>query len=218
MRFDTVIFDLDGTLTDPYEGISHSILHALRYYPQVKTPSESVLRAFIGPPLKDMFRDTFGFTDGVAAEAVEHYREYFKEKGLFENRVYDGIPALLRSLKEGGAALFVATSKPEVFAARILKKFELFDSFDRVVGSFLDGGRVEKEDVIRAVLAYSRGTRIAMVGDRKFDVVAAKKCGLTAVGVSYGYGSASELQNAGADVIISDVLALQQYLMGDDMP
>ena len=186
--YSTILFDLDGTLTDPGRGITNSILYALDKMGIPKPPREE-LYAFIGPPLKEMFMTHFNLSDAQGEEALRCYREYFSVDGLLE------------ALRSAGATLLVATSKPEVFTLRILERFDLARYFHFVAGSTLDGGRVHKEDVIAYALktyALTDFSQIVMVGDRKFDVEGAKANNLPCIGVTYGYGSKEELEKAGA--------------------
>lgn len=198
MGYSTILFDLDGTLTDPGLGITNSILYALDKMGIPKPPRED-LYAFIGPPLKEMMMKHFNLSDAQGEEAVRCYREYFSVDGLFENEVYSGIPELLEELKGAGKRLILATSKPEVFTLRILDRFNLAGYFDFVAASTLDGSRVHKDQVIAYALKYGEpvGSTV-MVGDRKYDVEGAKVHALPCVGVTYGYGSRTELENAGA--------------------
>lgn len=212
MNYQTILFDLDGTLTDSEPGIVNSVLYALRRF-GMDAPRES-LRAFIGPPLYDSFRGVMGMGDADARRAVEVYREYFREKGIFENAPYPGVPGMLRRLKGAGKTLVVATSKPEIFARRIADHFGLSASLDAVCGADLEGGRSAKIDVIRYALS-ARGVDPAaavMVGDRKYDILGAKEAGLDHVGVLYGYGSREELEEAGASRLAASVAELEALL------
>lgn len=214
MRFDTVLFDLDGTLTDPAIGITNSIIHSLKKF-GISVNDRKELYFFIGPPLVDSFMKHCGFSKEKAETAVEYYREYFKDKGLFENSVYSGIPELLQSLKQSGAKIVLATSKPHIFAEKILKHFDLYKYFDLIVGATLDGTLGEKSDIIAKVLKelnYTNLTDIAMVGDRKFDIEGAIQNDITPIGVLYGYGSKEELETAGAKLIAKDVNELKKLL------
>ncbi|MEG0261273.1 MAG: HAD family hydrolase [Lysinibacillus sp.] len=207
MTFNTILFDLDGTLTDPYPGISQSITYALE---KMNAPAldAQTLTTFIGPPLLQSFQEVCGFTEQQAHEALEYYRERFSTKGLYENSVYDGISDLLSSLKNSGKTLAVATSKPTVFAERILNHFQLTQYFDVIVGSNLDGTRNEKNEVIHEVLTQLNiiaNESIIMIGDRKHDILGAQKEGIQSIGVLYGYGSFEEIQQAGATYIVEKV-------------
>lgn len=202
-----VLFDLDGTLTDPGLGITNSVMHALGKY-GVAVKDRSELFPFIGPPLHESFEKFYGFSREEAMRAVAYYREYFAEKGLYENILYDGIKDLLETLRNRGARLAVATSKPEVYAKRILAHFDIEKHFDCVAGSNLDGTRIQKNEVIRSALdrcGIADLSKTVMVGDREHDVIGAKRVGIASVGVLYGYGSRRELEAAGADFIAETV-------------
>lgn len=213
--YGTVLFDLDGTLTDPGIGITNSVMYALKKY-GIEPPDRSELYKFIGPPLTESFERFYCFTTGQAKEAVEFYREYFKDKGIFENRPYEGIDVLLSSLKNEGITLAVATSKPEVFAERILEHFDLAKYFTVTAGSNLDGSRISKADVINYALEtlnVNDKASVLMVGDREHDVIGAKAAGIDCVGVLYGYGSREELERAGAGSIAQTVEELKNMLL-----
>lgn len=209
-----VLFDLDGTLTDPGEGITKSVEYALRAF-SIAVDDRRALRKFIGPPLQASFIEYYGFTPGDAEKAVWKYREYYAERGIFENAVFDGIPELLGGLKEAGAISMVATSKPTVYAKQILEHFGLMEFFAFVGGSELDGTRVEKGEVIRHVLESTGvdSSRAVMVGDRKHDIIGAGENGLASIGVLYGYGDRAELEEAGAGSIAGDVDSLAKMLL-----
>lgn len=193
----TVFFDLDGTLTDPKTGIIRSIQYALDRL-GVERPAEDSLTWCIGPPLLDSFRILVG--DALAPEALRHYRERFGEHGWRENEPYEGIAAALDRLTAAGCELYVATSKPHVFADRIVRHFELDQYFTEVFGPELDGTRAAKGDLLRFALSKLRPSSTpSMVGDRMHDVVGAKLNQMRSVGVTYGYGSRQELEQAGAD-------------------
>lgn len=195
-----VLFDLDGTLTDPKPGITRCCAHALERLGRGTVDPET-LAWCIGPPLRDSFAKILESDDAdLVEQAVALYRERFSTVGLFENEVYEGIPELLDSLRANGLRLFVATSKPQVFAERILEHFQLTPYFEGIVGSELDGRREAKREVIEHVLV-SHGVRAEsalMVGDRRHDVEGARAHGIPCVGVSYGYGLEGELHAAGA--------------------
>lgn len=197
-RYETILFDLDGTLTDPGVGITKSVEYALNRY-GIAVPDRSELYPFIGPPLIDSFMKYYGFSKEQAVEAVEVYREYFRVKGLFENEVYQGVPEMLKALKDAGKILLVASSKPEEFVVTILKHFDLFSYFDFVGGAAMDETRTKKEDVLRYVLQKANVTdpsTAIMVGDREFDVNGAHAFGMDAIAVTYGYGTTEELTAA----------------------
>ena len=208
-----LLFDLDGTLTDPMVGITSSVQYALEKF-GIHVKYLKDLIPFIGPPLDDSFQEFYGLSKEDAGKAVEYYREYFAPKGIFENEVYPGIPEMLSRLVEAGFTLIAATSKPAVFAKQILEHFGLSDYFSFVGGSELDGTRKRKAEVIAYILETCeiKPKDAIMIGDRKHDIEGAKLCGLESVGVLYGYGSEEELSKAGADHIIKDVKLLEEYL------
>ncbi len=204
----TVLLDLDGTLTDPFPGISRSILHALAEMDEPPLDEEA-LRGWIGPPLIDSFHTLFGDA-ARAARGVALYRERFAETGLFENAVFDGIPAALETLKASGFALVLATSKPRVFATRIVGHFGLDACLDAVHGAELDGTRSDKAELIAHAIV-SEGIdprRAVMVGDRRHDIDGARANGVRAIGVAWGYGTAGELATAAPDRIVEAVADL----------
>lgn len=195
-----VLFDLDGTLTDPGLGITNSVMVALRKF-DINVTDRTQLYPFIGPPLRDSFRTYYGFSDEQCERAVRYYREYFKKSGMYENEVYDGIYELLTRLKASGRSLVVATSKPEVFALEILRHFDLYRYFDLVAGATLNDVRNQKADIIKYALEtlnITDKTSAIMIGDRKHDIIGAQENGLDTIGVLYGYGTCDELKNAGA--------------------
>lgn len=201
-----ILFDLDGTLTDSKEGITKSVQYALSKLGISITDLDS-LEKFIGPPLKDSFMEYYNFSDTKADEAVKYYREYFSERGLFENKVYPGVEAMLKQLKETGLHLIVATSKPTVFSEKILGHFNLSKYFDAIVGSTLDGSRSKKADVIQFALEEHKikNDEAIMIGDREQDILGAAENGLKSIGVTYGFGSYEELEKAGASLIVNCV-------------
>lgn len=202
-----ILFDLDGTLTDPRIGITNSVAYALKQFGiTVERPHET-LASFIGPPLTESFETYYGLTPEQARLAVNYYREYFGPVGIFENIVYPGIPKALESLRRAGRVLCVATSKPEVYARRILEHFSLDTYFEAVCGATLDGSRVRKADVIAYALETLNihANQAVLVGDRLHDVEGAHACGVPVIGVTYGYGSREELTAAGADALADRV-------------
>lgn len=214
-KYRHLLFDLDGTLTDPMEGITRSVQYALRHF-GIEVSDLRELCPFIGPPFAESFRTFYGFDDRQTSEAVAVSREYFTEKGIFENRLYDGMDALLDTLASSGYTLCVATSKPRVFAERILDHFGIAPYFSFVGGTGLDGSLPTKADVIAHVLAGSnitdRGTAL-MIGDRKYDILGAKTIGIDSAGVLYGYGDRAELEAAGADYILPAIPDLEELLL-----
>lgn len=213
MRKQYVLFDLDGTLTDSQDGILNSIEYALHHFGIVV--DRTALRPWLGPPLVDSLMKYHGFGREQALEGVKKFREYFDVKGIFENRVYDGIEALLARLQAEGYILMTATSKPEVAARRIADHFNLTRYFTFIGGASLDDSRVRKADVIRYVLETNQIDDLAsvmMVGDRENDILGAKQNGLESIGVLYGYGDRDELEAAGADHIAETVEDIIRFL------
>ena len=195
----STFFDLDGTLTDPKPGITRCIQYALEHL-GFPVPTQDDLVWCIGPPLHASMKKFVG-TDELAHRAVELYRERFRDVGLFENEAYAGIEETLAKVAVGGRRLFVATSKPKVYADRIIEHFGLGGLFEHVFGSELDGTRTDKADLLAYALSEAKldPARAIMIGDRSHDVVGARKNGMKAIGVLYGYGSLAELTDAGAD-------------------
>ncbi len=195
-----ILFDLDGTLTDPAEGITNSVAYALNKF-GIEVADKTQLYKFIGPPLADSFMEYYGFSEEQAQEAIACYRRYFTEKGMFENIVYEGIEELLKSLKSREKRLCVATSKPEPFAKAILEHFNLAQYFECIAGATLDQSRVKKADVIAYALekcGITDCSTAVMVGDREHDVFGAAAHFIDCIGVLYGYGDRAELESAGA--------------------
>ena len=211
--YSTILFDLDGTLTDPAEGITNSVAYALEKY-GIEVENKRSLCSFIGPPLNDSFIKFYGFSPEKAMEAISVYREYFRDKGIFENKVYDGVPELLDKIKKSGRKIVLATSKPEEFAERILEHFNLVGYFDVVAGASMDEKRNKKGDVIRYAMekgGFSTEGAV-MIGDREHDIIGAKQNSLPSIGVLYGYGDFNELRSAGADYIASTVEEIYKFL------
>lgn len=209
-----ILFDLDGTLTDPKDGITRSVAYALESF-GIHVENTDDLCCFIGPPLLDSFMEYYGLTEAQSQESIAKYRERFGPIGLFENQVYPGIVQMLEHLKSLGKRLIVATSKPTVYSVEILKHFGLYDYFEFVSGSELDGTRTDKAEVIAYALEHTGITELSeavMVGDRRHDIIGAKKNGLKSIGVLYGYGSREEFQAAGADHMAETVAELELLL------
>ncbi len=216
MTWDTILFDLDGTVTDPKEGITRAVATALAHFGIHEDPDS--LTKFIGPPLDESFPEFYGFTPEQTEEATERFREYFARQGWHENVPYPGMAELLGDLKKAGKQLIIATSKPEAFAVRILEHFGMAQYFDRICGAPLhDQQGARKAVVIRRALSYTGGdlSRVVMVGDRRHDVAGAHETGLACIGVLYGYGDRAEHEAAGADFIAEDLPALRRLLLFD---
>lgn len=215
MKKKWLLWDLDGTLTDPMEGITKSVQYALKRF-GIQVEDRTTLCRFIGPPLKDSFMEFYGFSPEKAEEAIGIYRKYFSVTGLFENTVYPGIPSLLQRCCEAGCSHVVATSKPEVFARKILEHFHLSPFFTCIAGSELDGTRVKKAEVIHYAMERTGIvdlSRAVMIGDRDYDVIGAQEAGISCIGVSYGYGTREELIAAGAEAVADSVEELAALLL-----
>lgn len=199
--YTTLLFDLDGTLTDSTEGILKCLVNAIEQM-GFEVPEDT--NKFLGPPIRQSFAEFCGMNEEQTDQAVKIFRERYSKVGLFENRVYDGIPEMLERLKNGGKRLMVATSKPQVYAVRIFDRFGLSQYFEFVGGAELDGSRDYKDEVIEYVLAQTGITdrsSVLMIGDRRQDVLGAHKTGIKCMGILWGYGSTAELTEAGADYI-----------------
>lgn len=210
-----ILFDLDGTLTDPKEGITKSFRFALE---KLGYPEEDLdeLEKVIGPPLWDSFQDYYGMTREQADLGVQYYRERYRDVGKFENILIEGIPELLWELKAAGKQLALATSKPTDYSIEILQHFEIDQPFDQMIGSNLDGTRINKDEIIQHVLSLFDipAENIVMIGDRKHDIIGAKAHGIDSIGVIFGYGSRQEFEQHGATIIVETVDELKQVLLG----
>lgn len=215
MKYEYVLFDLDGTLTDPAIGITNSVIYALEKS-GATPPLREALYKFIGPPLVYSFKEYCGFTEEEALRAVGYYRERFSETGLFENEIYPGIRELLSRLCDSGTKIVLATSKPDVYSERILLHFDIRKYFFFVAGNTLSEIRPEKEDVISYAIESCEidPSHAVMVGDRKYDILGGKKFGMRTIGVTYGYGGEKELSEAGADELAKDVDELENLVCG----
>lgn len=216
MKYEYIFFDLDGTLTDPGMGITNSVMYALEKFGIVET-DRTKLYKFIGPPLVDAFEEFYGFSEEDAWKALAYYREYFSTKGLYENEVYEGVKEMFDVIVGMKKKIVLATSKPEKFAKEILRHFGLDSYFDFVAGATMDESRNKKEDVIEYALRSLHITdtsKVLMVGDRKHDVLGAKKFDIDSVGVLYGYGDYKELTTAGATYIAEKVEDIIKVIKG----
>lgn len=213
-RYENLLWDLDGTLTDPAVGITTAAQYALRRC-GVEADDRSALTQFIGPPLMDAFRDMYGFSDAQAREACGYFREYYNVTGLYENRMYDGIDRLLDRLAAAGMKLYVATSKPSPIAQMVLEHFDLARRFRFIGSDTADHQRPDKAAVIEYVLGRT-GTgreRTVMIGDRRHDIIGARATGIDSIGVLYGYGTREELEQHGATHIVATVEQLGELLL-----
>lgn len=214
MKYKSLFFDLDGTLTDSSEGITKCAQLALRHF-GIAAEDRGALRVFIGPPLRESF-PKFGVPEAQVEEAVEVFRSRYNVVGKFENRPYDGIPQLLEKLKAEGYRLFVATSKPEVTAKEILQKFDLAKYFEIICGATMDGQRDSKESVIEHLLAQTDGKNALMIGDTAYDVNGANVFGIPTLGVTWGFGTSTEMLEAGAIGLVDTPEALYHAITEKD--
>ena len=214
MEKNFILYDLDGTLTDPKVGITKSIEYALAHF-GIDVEDLNELTKFIGPPLRDTFREHYSFTDSDVKLAVDKFQEYFAEQGLYENIIYGGIADMLQGQYESGKKIVLATSKPQVFAHKVLEQFEIDEYFELIVGSELSGERSDKAEVIKyAVDTLAINPRNAiMIGDRKYDVIGSRAHGIDSIGVLYGYSSHGELKEAGANYIVETVEELGEKII-----
>lgn len=209
----TVLFDLDGTLTDSGEGIIHCAILTLEHF-GLPIPSQEELRTFVGPPLQDSFL-RFGVPVDKTGEAIRVYRSHYVPTGMFENTPYPGVRELLETLKSEGYTLYVATSKPEAMSVTILEHFDLARYFDRICGASTDTSRSTKDAVIAYLLEQTGSANdMVMVGDTKYDILGAKIHGIPAIGVSWGYGNVQEMKYAGAVGIAGTMDDLLNILHG----
>lgn len=210
MKYKYILFDLDGTLTDPQEGICKSINHALSYYGMEKPLKE--LTKYIGPPLLNSFAELIG--EENAPQAVVYYRERFSIIGLYENQIYPNVKETLAKLCEKGYILCTASSKPQIFVEKILKYFDIAQYFAVISGATLDGKIGEKEQVIELVLNTAGADKetTVMVGDTRFDLIGAEKMGLDAIGVTYGFAAKEELMQYPHIALIDDITEILDVL------
>ena len=214
LDYDWLLFDLDGTLTDPFEGITRSVEYALNAF-GIEVEDRRVLAPFIGPPLVESLTERYGFTMEDAVAAVAKYREYFAVKGLYENELFEGIPELLSDCRKAGYKISMATSKPTHYARIIAEHFDIARYFDAIHGSSLDGTRITKSSVVAEAVAEEHldPSRALMIGDRRHDVEGAGEHGIRTVGELYGYGSREEHEAAGAAYIVNDLDELRELLI-----
>ncbi|MCL1858640.1 MAG: HAD hydrolase-like protein [Oscillospiraceae bacterium] len=217
-----ILFDLDGTISDSKPGILKSMQYVMKHFGiEIKDEELDSYSFFLGPPLQDSFRNYFKFDDKKVKEAVLKYREYYKPKGMFDNKLYPGVKDLLKKLKNSGKTVILATSKAEILARQILEYFDILQYFDFIAGAELDGRRAKKNEVIEYCLAHfgilssEEKAKAVMIGDRNHDIIGARKNGIESVGVLYGYGSLEELTEGEykSDYIVKDVDALAELLV-----
>lgn len=212
--YQTILFDLDGTLTDSGQGILNSVAYALEKM-GIEEPDTANLNRFIGPPLYESFSRFYQLNPEDTQSAVDAFRVYFKEKGMFENQLYPGIIPLLEELRTAGKTLVIATSKPEIFAKQILEHFGIAHYFDVIAGASLDSSRISKADVISYAINQLEAfpKHAVMIGDREHDIEGARMHQLPAIGVLYGYGNKQEFEKAGATMIVETVQDLKRVLL-----
>lgn len=215
MKYTTILFDLDGTLTDPFEGITKSVRHAAAHF-GFEEPDLNSLRHFIGPPLREELRDTYSLTEEESYKAIEIYRERFSTVGLYENKLFDGVPELLSALKQNGATLAIASSKPQEFVKKILIHFGIDNFFDLIVGSEMDGKRTNKSECVAYALKLLGNidlSKTVMVGDRHHDAYGASDSGIDFVAVSYGFSEDREFDTLPHVAIADSVSELHNILV-----
>ncbi|WP_186577032.1 HAD family hydrolase [Aquibacillus kalidii] len=214
-NYNVILFDLDGTLSDPKVGITKSVQYALHRM-GIDEPDIDKLECFIGPPLQTSFTEYYNFDEESTQKAIAFYRDRFKEKGMYENELYATIPSLLKSLQEQDSTLVVATSKPTVFAEQILQFFNIDHYFELIVGSNLDGTRASKTEIIQYIRNHYKEQKtndFIMIGDRKHDIIGANNTGIHSIGVTYGYGSLEELREVKPSYLVSSVNQLKDLLI-----
>ena len=210
-----VIFDLDGTISDSRQGIYNAYHYAADKL-GIQLPPGDNMASLIGPPLQQGFREVFGLSEGDIGKAVEVFREYYGQKGLFENTLYEGIEPLLSALAHANAKLYVATAKYQLFADRVLNYFNIFSYFQDVAGADYEGIHAGKTNLVAGILMRNGITDpsdVVVVGDTRFDIMAAAALEIDSVGVSYGFSSMEEIEKMNPDYIAADVAALKQILL-----
>lgn len=211
-----VLFDFDGTLADSSEGIFKSLIYAFQCDGK-PAPDNATLRKFIGPPIYDSFKNLFGYRDDKIDWMIEKYRERYREIGYLETKIYDGIPALLKTLRENGFKIATASSKPTVFIEKILKEHGLYEYFDYVGGTQFDNISSDKSVILKNAMAALDVTarETVMVGDRLFDIRGAKGAGVPCIAVLYGFGSRAEFEEYGAEYIVETPAEIETLLLGE---
>lgn len=214
-KYQYLFFDLDGTISDSAPGIVGSVLYAAEQMGTAPGDPKALLK-FVGPPLPESFREHFGYSPAEIEQAVPHFRRYYQEKGIFENTMYEGMDSLLEAVTKAGFTCVIATSKPEPFARVIIERYGLHEHFRYIAGSTIEETRTKKDEVIAYALescGITDPSTVLMIGDRRHDVLGARKNGIDCVGVLYGYGSREELEEAGAIAIAETVPTLMDYLL-----
>lgn len=205
-------FDMDGTLCDSGEGIKKGIEIAFSML-RIPLPEQKELDAYIGPPLFESFTQRAHLSEVEAKIAEKWFRDYYMRKGKFENKLYEGMKEVLQAAKSR-RHLAVATSKPEIMAKEVARKYGIADDFDMIAGANIDGTRTKKIDVIRYAMSELNlsAQDVVMIGDRYTDIDAAKALGISSIGVLYGYGTREELESCGADYLAEDTNALKELV------
>ncbi len=219
-NYQIILFDLDGTIIDQGLGITNSVMYALEKF-NIKVESREELYKFVGPPLHKSFEDFYGFSNEKAMQAVEYYREYYKDKGIYETAIYNDIENVLKELKANNKIIALATSKPQFFSKKILDFLNISSYFDVIAGSNLDGTRTDKAEVIEYAIKQCKDlinynvdmSQIVIVGDRKHDVIGAQTVGIDSLGVLYGYGSEEEIVSVGATYIAASPQNITELLL-----
>ena len=212
--FDIILFDFDGTVYDTVEGITKSMQYALKKRGINETLDS--LRCFAGPPLSEKIPELYGFDEETTKQVIMDFRERYNSIGVYESRVFPEIPPLLEKLTNSGKRLGIATSKPQFLAEHLMDKAGIKEYFEVICGSQPDGSLGKKDEVIKAVIEKFgvKDESVVMVGDTKYDVIGAHKCGLPCIGVRYGYAAENELEQAQAHIIVKDAKELLNVLIG----
>ena len=214
VKYKNILFDLDGVVTDSGEGIMNSVRNALNYF-EIDVKDEAELKRFVGPPLITSFSKFYGFDEEKAKLAVEKYREYYRVKGIFEQKIYDGIERLLGELHKSDKKVFLATSKPEAFAKQILEHFNLAQNFTCISGATMDLSKSKKTQIIGDIIKDHNLNleETVMIGDRAEDIIGANENHINSIGVLYGYGDYEELSKVEPTYIVKDVKELMGLLV-----
>lgn len=218
MTYHVILFDLDGTLTDPFEGITKSVQYALAHF-GINEPNLYNLKHFIGPPLKQTIEETYHLTPEQGDEALRKYRERFSVKGIYENKLYNGMRSLLEALRNNGARLAIASSKPHFYIHKILVHFGIDEYFESVTGSELDGQRTDKAEVIEHALkqlGIQPSSDVVMIGDRIHDAIGAQAVGIDFIAAGYGYAEPDEFENLPHVALVNSISELRTFLLGDE--
>lgn len=213
MKFKNILFDLDGTLANSYEGVTNSVKYALEKM-GIEVKNRDLLRVFIGPPLIHTFREKYGMSQQEGERAVDLYREYYTPKGVYENALYPGTETLLKYIEENGGESYVVTSKPQGFAETVVKSLNIDKYFKFIQGVSFDSCEVTKDILIKSVMEKFGMDKndTVMIGDTRFDIVSANKVGITSIGVLHGFGGMRELTESRADIIVKDFSELKNIL------